>query len=158
MPIHCEHNMSSPDSALCIVCAEIPWRTPWGERITEQDFLHAYTRLIAIAGTRFQWADASGLPVKGDREYWPYILNNSTDCEFCQFAIDSVRYPSYQPTYHGGFKLKKKNFYGEAWQNKPVWTQLIGRLNTRPIVRLWIGDGRPEHFIRAIEPHTTFGM
>lgn len=142
---------------LCSTCTEIPWRTPRGESIVEQAHLNAFARLRSTAGDRFQWCDGSGRPVTSNKEFWPFIRNDDPTCQFCQLVTHVVRDPGVLPTYHGGFKLKKKNFYGEAWKEKAIWTQLLGRKDDRPIVRLWIGETRPEHFIRTIEPQTTFG-
>jgi hypothetical protein len=143
--------------SLCAICTEIPWRTPRGAHTEEQAYVHAFAKLQTVAADKFQWADGSGRPVKPGRDYWPYIRNEDSTCPFCQLVSSVVKNPEVQPTYHGGFMLKKKDFYGEAWKGKAVWTQLLGWKDDRPIVRIWIGDERPEHFVRSIEPQTTFG-
>lgn len=142
--------------SLCVVCCEIPWRMSRDKDTAEEVYRSAYAKLARAAGDRFMWGDGSGRPAKFDRDYWPYIRAQDKDCSFCQLAIKVVRDPSNQPTYHGGFRLKRKNFYGEAWKNKAVWIQLLG-LDDRPLLRLWVGDAQPEHFVRPIEPQTTFG-
>lgn len=152
------NNSTESAMSLCAVCTQIPWRTPRGMTIDEKTYIQAFARLESVAADRFQWADGSGRPVKPGRDYWPYIRNSDDACRFCQLVTSVVKEPDVQPTYHGGFRLKKKEFYGDAWKNKGVWTQLLGMRDERPIVRVWVGDERPEHFVRSIEAQTTFGM
>ncbi|KAH7402830.1 heterokaryon incompatibility protein-domain-containing protein [Pyrenochaeta sp. MPI-SDFR-AT-0127] len=156
---------------LCSICEAIPWRTLRSDGGNERKFSDGFSQLEAAAGDNLLWCNGSGRSVKMDQNPWPFIRHRSSSsqvqegakaCCFCDLVVRAVRDPSVQPTYHGGFKLKKKNFYGEAWDNKAVWTQLphnedaFRDVETRPLCRLWIGDSRPEHFIRAIEPQTTF--
>lgn len=166
---------------LCDACQNIPWNALRGKSLDEEEYQAAYAKLITVAGTRFVWGDSGGRPSRStnttsslgslqqpprskkwtidiERDYWPFLRAQDEECSLCRFVVDVVRNPSVQPSYHNGFILKNKKFYGDAWKEKSVWMQLLGRFDERPLVRLHVGDEYPEHFTRqSIEPHTTFG-
>lgn len=94
-------------------------RTPRGGIVKVKDYLIAFARLEVSAGDRFWWCYGSGRLVKRDANCWPFVQNDSQGCPFCDLVVNVVRDSLVQPTYHDGFKLKTKNFYGNTWKGQP---------------------------------------
>lgn len=148
---------------------------PRGEHVEEQEYRDAYSKLIEAATDRFMWGDSGGRlaeralkpcaqepyskkwTIDIERDYWPYIRVQDNDCDFCRHVIRVARDPGNRPMQQGGFRLKNQKFYSDAWREKPVWIQLLGRNDVRAVLRLFVGDERPELPVRALEPQTTFG-